>query len=396
MNIEQRLTEIAERMSAINTELDTATGEALAALETEVTNLSQERSGLMVELEKRKKLRQQVAAGVVGVQANDNGHEEPTEAERLAQRLAETRTMAIGTEQIRSVLVSGGKLATPTQVSGINDNPETKYSSIIDFAKVINCEGMSTNRVAYVDTDAAEAAAQTEGAAATAKEPVFGYVDITPTSVAVTAQISKQAKKQPPLNYAANVQTQAYIALRKKAAALASDALKKSTLNSTVAAALTGSSSKTGVIDEKTLRNLVLNYGGDDGINAGVLFLNKKDLLAFGDVRGTNEKKAVYEITPDTSNPNTGIIKDGGLSVRYCLNSNLTACSGTAQGSSPVVTMLYGDPQCLEIDLFSDYEIRVSEDFAFTSLMDTIRGDVEIGADVVVKHGFAALTIAKA
>ena len=57
--------------------------------------------------------------------------------------------------------------------------------------------------------------------------------------------------------------------------------------------------------------------------------------------------------------------------------------------------MLYGDPKCLEIDLFSDYEIRVSEDFAFTSLMDTIRGDVEIGADVVVKHGFVALTIAK-
>nr|DAE34908.1 MAG TPA: major capsid protein [Caudoviricetes sp.] len=395
MNIEKRLKEIAARMAAINTELDTASGEALTALENEVNTLTEERTGLLAELERRKQLRQKVASGVVGTPMQPQ-NQEPTEAERTANRLVETRTMTVGAEQTRSVLVSGGTLATPTQVSGINDNPEAKYSSIIDFAKVVNCLGMSCNRVAYVDTDAAEAATQTEGSPAIAKEPVFGYVDITPASVAVTAQISKQAKKQTPLNYAANVQSQAYIALRKKAAALATAALKASALNSTVAATLTGTSTKSGAIDEKTLRNLVLNYGGDDGINSGVLFLNKKDLLAFGDVRGTNEKKAVYEITPDTSNPNTGIIKDGGLSVRYCLNSNLTACSGTEQSSTgATVTMLYGDPKCLEIDLFSDYEIRVSEDFTFTSLMDTILGDVEIGADVVVKHGFAALTIAK-
>ena len=321
---------------------------------------------------------------------------EPTEAERAAQKLAETRTMTVSTEQTRSVLVSGGKLATPTQVSGINDNPEAKYSSIIDLAKVVNCEGMSANRVAYVDTDADEAAAQTEGSAATEKEPDYDYVDIKPTSVAATAKISKQAKKQTPLNYAANVQSQAYTALRKKVAKLATAALKASALNATVAATLTGTSTKSGAVDEKTLRNLVLNLGGDEGINSGVLFLNKKDLLAFGDVRGTAEKRAVYEITPDTDNPNTGTIRDGGLVVRYCLNSGLTACSGTAQSSSEaIVTMIYGDPQCLEIDLFSDYEIRISEDFAFTSLMDTILGDVEVGADVVAKHAFVALTIAK-
>lgn len=396
MNIEQRIREIEARLSAINGELDTATGDALGALETEINTLTQERAGLLGELEKRKQLRGKVAAGIVGAPVPGVQHE-PTEAERAANRLTETRRMTVNAEQARSVLVSGGKIATPTQVSGINDNPEAKYSSIIDFAKIVNCEGMGTNRVAYVDTDAAAAADQTEGSAATAKEPDFDYVDIKPTSVAVTAQISKQAKKQSPLNYAANVQSQAYIALRKKVAAIATAALKASKLNATVAAELTGTTTKTGVVGEKTLRNLVLNLGGDEGINAGVLFLNKKDLLAFGDVRGTSDKKAVYEITPDADNPNTGIIRDGGLAVRYCLNSGLTACAGTEQSSSAAtVTMIYGDPQCLEIDLFSDYEIRVSEDFAFTSLMDTIRGDVEAGADVVAKHAFVALTIAKA
>lgn len=129
-----------------------------------------------------------------------------------------------------------------------------------------------------------------------------------------------------------------------------------------------------------------------------MLFLNKKDLIAFGDIRGTNEKKAVYEINPDPENPNTGIIKDGGLSVRYCLNNNLTACSGTAQQASSgadVLTMCYGNPKCFELDLFSDYEIAVSEDFAFDKLMDTIRGDVELGGNVVVQDGFVFVKIPK-
>ena len=78
----------------------------------------------------------------------------------------------------------------------------------------------------------------------------------------------------------------------------------------------------------------MLSYGGDEFSGGqGVLFLNKTDLIALGDVRGTNEKKAVYEITPD-ANPNTGIIKDGGLAVKYCICSALTACAGTSQSAT--------------------------------------------------------------
>ena len=325
--------------------------------------------------------------------------EQPSEEERSANEFVKTRRMAVNTDQTRAVLISGGTLATPTEVSGINDIAGAKVSSIIDMVRVVNCYGMSANRVAYVAEDVGEADTQTEGSAATAKEPTFAYIDITPTSVAVTAQISKQAKKQTPLNYSAKVRDQALLALRKKAASLVTAKLKASALNDTVNATVSTGASKVGVIDEKTLRNLALALGGDEGIGSGVLFLNKADLVAFGDVRGTNEKRAVYEITPDSSNPNTGIIRDGGLSVRYCLNSNLTACAGTAQPSasgSNLVTMIYGDPMALELDLFSDYEIQVSEDFAFTSLMDTIRGDVELGADVVVKKAFISLVIPKA
>ena len=56
--------------------------------------------------------------------------------------------------------------------------------------------------------------------------------------------------------------------------------------------------------------------------------------------------------------------------------------------------MFYGVPTNLELDLFSPYEITVSSDFAFNKLMETILGDVELGADVVVQGGFVALEIA--
>lgn len=388
---EMMMSDIEERMAAIKTEMENRDAD-LDALTEEVRQLKERRAELEAQAEKRRKLEDDVREnGVTTRNLKDLGGE--NEAEARAKQFAETGKTNVKSEEVRSVLVSGGKLATPTQVSGINDSVGKKVSSIIDLVKIVNCTGMGSNKVAYIDTDAAAADGQTEGESATSKEPTFGFVTITPDSVAVLSYISKQAKKQTPLAYQQKVHEQALTSLRKKAAILVTTALKESDLNESVAATVTGGK---GVIDEKTLRKITLAYGGDESVVGGaVLFLNKLDLIAFGDVRGTNEKKAVYEIEPDTDNPNTGIIKDGGLSVRYCINSNLTACAGTAQSASDTLTMFYGNPQCFELDLFSDYEIRTSEDFAFDKLMDTIRGDVEIGGDVVVKNGFVALKLPK-
>ena len=371
----ERIAEIQARLAAINTEIEAATGETLTNLETESRNLLNELNTLKAEAESRKQLRSQIAAGA-GVQVQTHAPAAQVSAEeRAAADFRQTRRMTIDAEQSRSVLISSGNLAQPTVVDGINDIPGAKHSSIIDLVKVVNCVGMGTHRVAYVDADAAAAANQTEGsAAATAALGAFKFVDIKPTSVAVLDYISKQAKKQTNLQYANKVREQAMVALRKKAAEIVTGALAASELNTVVTGA---------AIDAKTLRTIALSYGGDEStIGGAVLFLNKKDLMAFGDVRGTNEKRALYEITPD-GNGNTGTIKEGGLSVRYCLNSNV------AEG-----TLFYGNPQTLELALFSDYEIAVSEDFAFDKLMDTIRGDVELGSDVVVKGGFIKYSIA--
>lgn len=387
---EARLAEIRTAVDAEDADLDMLEAETRAINE----RLEELRTQADAEAETRRAAIRS-GATVRGFEAAENTRGPINEREERARRFVEENRISIGAEETRAVLISGGTLATPTEVSGIHDMVGGGNVSVLDMISVVNCEGMGKNRVSYVDSEAGAAANQTEGQAASSAEPTFGYVDITPTSIACTAQISKQAKKQTPLQYESKVESLALKSLRKKAVAIMAAALKASTITQELVADVDGS--KKGTIGAKTLRKIAFAYGGSDEIDGGaVLFLNKVDLIAFGDVRGTNEKKAVYEITPDGSNPNRGIIEDGGLKVPYCIMSGLTACEGTAESATAKTpTMFYGNPLNFELDLFSDYEVRVSEDFAITSLMDTIVGDAEVGGDVVVKNGFVAYTLPK-
>lgn len=287
--------------------------------------------------------------------------------EQRAKAFVATGRQSVPVIEARATLVSGGNIATPTEVGGIND-AFTQVSSIVDMVKVTDCEGMGAYKVAY-EIASATAAKQTEGAVVAESDMTYDFVTIQPETAAVVSYISKQVRKQSPLNYTEKVRASALTALRKYAAKLITNKIKASGLvtKKTITA-----------IDDKTLRTLALNYGGNLAVEGGAtLQLCKADLIAFGDVRGTQDKKPVYEITPDASNPNTGIIKDGGLAVPYCLNDNLAS-----------LEMIYGNCKCFELGLFSDFEIAISEDRSIEKLMLTIVGDVELGGEVVVSGGF--------
>lgn len=365
-----------EELKAAGAELDELK-EKIAEKEKEIADKTAELDELkaqLAELEKPAEEKQPQRNKLNFMKKQERGVKTMNLEERkaAAEKFVETRRASIGTEETRAVLVSSGNIATPTEVDGINENGFAGVSSIIDLVKVVNCEGMGANRIAYTKTDA-EAAAQTEGGKISGTGSTFGYITIMPESAGIIDSISKQTKKQSPLQYEAKVKEKAMLALRKYAAKLVTTKVLASTLvtEQTVTA-----------LDQNAIRDIVLNYGGDEGVDgAAYLFLNKADLITLGKVRGSNEKKAVFEIIPD-ANPNTGTIKDGGTIVKYCLNKNLTAG-----------TLLYGQPKNIELDLFSKYEIAVSEDFMFDTLMDAIRGDVELGADVVAQGGIVKITV---
>lgn len=323
-----------------------------------------------------------------------NGENKQNEVEARAKKLAETNRMTLSNKEARaSILVSGGNIAQPVGVGGIN-GLYPQVSSIVDLVKIVDASGMGGGyKIAYQITDAA-AATKTEGSAATESEPTFGVLTVTATDKALVSYISNKVRKQTPLAYEQKVLDSAMTALRKAASEMIVSALESSTITETLDIAVTGTSTKTGVLDEKFLRKITLSYGGDEAVMGGaVLMLNKADLIALGDIRGTNEKLPVYKITPNATDPNTGIIEDGGLAVRYVINNNCKTLSGTTQTTSAIKGIFYGTPQAIELAMFSDYEIATSEDYKFAEDMLAVRGTASMGAGLGVYHGFVVAQI---
>lgn len=385
----KRMLEIEARKAELSAELDAmdfsaATEEQtkrMAEIEEEVRALEAEESTLRSAQEMRTRLGKKVDEG-----KNTDGC---SDVEERAKRFAETNRTSVSTRALLST-----NIAKSTEVSPeIKDLYGVQASSIVDMVDVEDCTGMGTLRVAY-EKDGFDANDDTvEGSAPKrAADPAsaFGYVDIQPSDVDVLAYISKKVRKQSPLQYEAKTLKAARTALIKKLSKKIVDAVYASELASKVSFA---KDTTNGVkIGPDTLRKIALGYGGDEGVGGGVLVLSKEDLIAFGDVRGTNEKKAIYEITPDTADENTGTIKEGGLVVRYFINKNCNVFQGNK--SATANTMLYGNLKNIKMGVWGDIEVSTSEEYKFAEGMLTVLGEAEVGVDLVVKNGFEVVTIA--
>lgn len=91
-----RLEEINARLAAIDSELETAAGEALTALETEVADLTAERQQIMDEIQTRQQLRTDIAAGRTAGEIIEQ-HQEETQMEN--------RTFTTASEEYRSAFL---------------------------------------------------------------------------------------------------------------------------------------------------------------------------------------------------------------------------------------------------------------------------------------------------
>lgn len=289
-----------------------------------------------------------------------------------------------------AVTTGSAGVVGPTGVGQINDLAGNTVSGLIDLVKITDCTGMSSYKVPYEASDP-EAADFTDGQAPGESEPTFGSVELTPKLVGLLAYISREIRKQSPALYEEKVQESVRRALRRKLNSKAVTALLASSLNSTLA--LTGATGAE-LFTPHLLSDIILSYGGDEGVDGVAhLILNKLDLKAFAAVRGTNEYLPVYSITPDPANPSLGTIKDNnGLSCRYCLSKDVTALSAATLNGTAKKTMVYGNPQCLEMALWGGVEVNVNEGYKFGEGLLSIRGEVMSASDVTVKNGFVVVT----
>lgn len=379
MPIEKRINEIMLRKQEIETELRTS-----VLTESKIEELSKEVDALIAE-EKALTSKRNIADRIKSYV--------PEEKDDLNNR--ELRGRAL--KEKRAVTVGGGTLVKPADTQSYVNDMMGKGCSVVDLVKVTNCYGMSEYQVPYISAEST-ASKNAENTAAADGSPTFAYASIKPVTVTTYSEISRESMKLNDADYFSAVQASAQKALRKKVAEfiMKSDATSNAVFTGIKDSATISADTDISIlsIDEKTLRTIALSYGGDEDISGeGILFLTKKDLIAFGDVRGTNEKQSVYTITPDTENTNTGTITDGGLTVRYLLTKSLTDTATATEGD---YMMFYGSPQCYELGLFSDYTVRVSEDAEFKKRMLAVLGEVMVGGNVVVKNGFIRVKKSKA
>lgn len=278
----------------------------------------------------------------------------------------------------------------PTGVSGINDAAGNAVSDFIDLMKITDATGMASYKVAYMNADA-EAGARTEGQVPGESNPQFGAVELTPQLKGIISYISREIRKQSPLQYESKVNESVRRALRRILSKMAIDKILASGLNTTHS--VTGATGAA-LFTPNLLSDIILAYGGDEGVDgAAVLTLPKEDLKAFAAVRGKNEYLPVYSIVPDASNPSMGVIKDNnGLSCRYCLNKNVPALSTATLSSTAKKGMFYGNPQCAEMALWGGVDVNVNDGYKFGEGLLTILGEVTADADVTTPNGFVVVS----
>ncbi len=307
----------------------------------------------------------------------------------------------------KSITLGTGTLVQPTGAgANIRDNLETTVSSIVDQVQVQDLEGMGSLLEPYVITESDAKGGKVTTNAGTARtasaDPTFGVSKIAPYELNVTNYVDRNISRLSPANYYVKIYGMAMRAMRRKLAELIVNGDGQSTpdmygmknAKNQAGGAIFATENLT-AINENTLDLLFYAYGGDEEIAGNArLFLNKADLKAFGQIRGTADKNRVYKIHPDAGNPNIGMIEDGGNFVPYTIVSALTALSGSTAGSSAIQTMLYGSPINYLLGLFGGYSIRVDESVKAVERMYTILGDAMVGGNLVVHNGMVVGTLA--
>lgn len=337
------------------------------------------------------------AAGAGDPEEARNRRSNPATFQRRCQEFQRTGRMhyenARSMVQRAAVATTTAGVIGPTGVGGINDAAGNAVSDFLDLINIVDATGMASYKVAYMVEDAT-AGARTEGTAATESNPTFGFVEMTPKLKGLLTYISREIRKQSPLQYEAKVNESTTRALRRILSKMAIDAALASDLNA--ALSLTGATGAE-LFTPHLLSDIILAYGGDEGVDgAAVLTLNKADLKAFAAVRGKNEYLPVYSITPDAANPSMGVIKDNnGLSCRYCINKNVPALSEATLTTTATKTMIYGNPKCLEMPLWGGVDVTVNEGYKFGEGLLTVLGEVTADAAVATKNGFVVVTAKK-
>lgn len=264
-------------------------------------------------------------------------------------------------------------------------------SALIDMVKAVPLQGGETYERGFVkDYGADGAGATAEGAAYNDVEPSFGYVTIEKQKITAYTEEPEEMQKLPNADYDSVIEGSVSKAIRRYLSRQiligdgSTSKLKGIFYNPTKAAErvidpATDIDTIT-AIDDGTLDEIIYSFGGDEEVEGvATLILNKQDLKAFAKLRDKQGRK-VYTII---NRGQTGTI-DG---VPFVINSACAAVSNS-ETAAGAYEMAYGYLQNYELAIFSDIDVRRSDDYKFKNGQTAFRASMFAGGSVAAWNGF--------
>lgn len=264
-------------------------------------------------------------------------------------------------------------------------------SALIDMVKAVPLQGGETYERGFVkDYGADGAGATAESAAYNDVEPSFGYVTIEKQKITAYTEEPEEMQKLPNADYDSVIEGSVSKAIRRYLSRQiligdgSTSKLKGIFYNPTKATErvidpATDIDTIT-AIDDGTLDEIIYSFGGDEEVEGvATLILNKKDLKAFAKLRDKQGRK-VYTII---NRGQTGTI-DG---VPFVINSACAAVSDSATAAG-AYEMAYGYLQHYELAIFSDIDVRRSDDYKFKNGQTAFRASMFAGGSVAAWNGF--------
>ena len=271
-------------------------------------------------------------------------------------------------------------------------NPTSNpVSALIDMVKAVPLQGGETYERGFVKSYGADGGGATaEGAAYNDMEPSFGYVTIEKQKVTAYTEEPEEMQKLPNADYDSVVEESVSKAIRRYLSRQiligdgSTSKLKGIFFNPTKESerAIDPATDITTItaIDDGTLDEIIYSFGGDEEVEGvATLILNKKDLKAFAKLRDKQGRK-VYTIV---NRGQTGTI-DG---VPFVINSACAAISDSATAAG-AYEMAYGYLQNYELAIFSDIDVRRSDDYKFKNGQTAFRASMFAGGSVAAWNGF--------
>lgn len=264
-------------------------------------------------------------------------------------------------------------------------------SALIDMVKVVPLNGGETYERGFVKDYGAEGAGETaEGAAYNDVEPSFGYVTIEKQKITAYTEEPEEMQKLPNADYDSVIEGSVSKAIRRylsrqiligdgSTSKLKGIFYNPANEKERVIDPATDITTIT-AIDDGTLDEIIYSFGGDEEVEGvATLILNKQDLKAFAKLRDKQGRK-VYTIV---NRGQTGTI-DG---VPFVINSACKAISNPAT-EADAYEMAYGYLQNYELAVFSDIDVRRSDDYKFKNGQTAFRASMFAGGSVAAWNGF--------